>query len=72
MITKKSWVIRADTSVGGGGNHPMHEGFVTREKAREFKRLLKGLGNWKNVKMYRATTVETANGFFNIYLEPAR
>lgn len=72
MILKKSWVVRANLAFGGGENHPLHEEFVTRDKARDYKRLLKGMGNWKNIKMYRSTEVETDNGYFNIYLEPAR
>lgn len=73
MIIKKRWVVRATLQVGNEQEwYQAYEEFKTRKRAREYSRLLKELGTWKDVKIFRATEVDAGNGFFNIYLEPVR
>ena len=73
MIAEKiNWVIRADVIMNGGNAHPLHETFATREKAREFKKLLRGMGNWVNVKMYRSRELQFKDGSISIAMWPAR
>lgn len=69
---KKSWIVRAEIAFGKNENHPMHEAFVVREKAREYKRLLKGMGNWENIKMYRAVEVTFGDGSIILTMDLAR
>lgn len=69
---KKTWIIRADIAFGGGENHPMHEAFTVREKARDYKRLLKEMGNWENIKMYRAIEITFGDGSIILTMDLAR
>lgn len=69
MIIKKYWVVRA-TFIAT--EYKFYNESATRDEARTLVRGLKVPGQWRDIKMYRATEVETDNGFFNIYLEPAR
>lgn len=73
MTIKKRWVVRATWNLG---NEPQwyqsYEEFKTREKARVYSRLLKEMGNWKDVKIFRAVEAEFDDGVVSIYMEPVR
>lgn len=73
MILKKRWVVRATLQIGGAADwYQGYEEFKTREKARGYARLLRELGNWKEIKIFRATEVVADNGVTNIYLVSRR
>lgn len=73
MIIKKRWVVRATLEAGKTPEwYQAYEEFKTRQRAREYSRLLKELGNWKDVKIFRAVEAEFDGGVVSIYMEPVR
>lgn len=73
MIIKKRWVVRATLQTGGAPDwYQGYEEFKTREKARVYSRLLRELGNWKEIKIFRATERLYDDNSIHIVLDPAR
>lgn len=69
--TKNSWVVRGAIGLTKETTYQNYEEYPTREKARNFARLLKDLG-WREVKIYRATEKTFDDKSIHIVLEPVR